>query len=106
MLTSVDVLQGNHEIGQKVVVVGGKEPVSAAVVLMLEALLNYYKADIHTSSCRWQSARQDNIIKKKKGILILIYCIRVRNPFVYICISKSVGIMPVLRDIGKKILDF
>lgn len=45
---------------------GGKEPVSAAVVLMLQDLLNYYKADIRLSSAL-KEIRENSVLIEKDG---------------------------------------
>ena len=45
---------------------GGKEPVSAAVVLMLQDLLNYYKADICLSSAL-KEIRERSVLIEKDG---------------------------------------
>lgn len=47
-------------------VAGGKEPVSAAVTLMLQDLLNYYHAEIHTSSVL-KEVKEHSVIIEKNG---------------------------------------
>ena len=47
---------------------GGKEPISAAVVLMLEDLLHYYKADIHLSSAM-KEIREGSVLVEKDGVV-------------------------------------
>lgn len=47
-------------------VAGGKEPVSAANVLMLNDLLNYYKADIHLST-KVSEIKPDTVVIEKDG---------------------------------------
>ncbi|MCF2664482.1 FAD-dependent oxidoreductase [Oscillibacter valericigenes] len=48
-------------------IAGGTEPVSAAVVLMLEDLLNYYKADIHLSSAV-KEIKEKSVVIEKDGL--------------------------------------
>lgn len=48
------------------IMAGGKEPVSAAVTLMLEDLLNYYKADMHFNTAL-KEVKDDSVLVESNG---------------------------------------
>lgn len=81
------------------IMAGGKEPVSAAVTLMLEDLLNYYKADMHFNTAL-KEIKDNSVLVEKDGQVEEIPADTVVMATGF---AENNGLYKALADCGKEV---